>query len=162
MGDITFNIAKGRAIELYNRVKSNDPADSAFVVVLLASTGLVSDATMKDYATLAAVLAGASDECTNTGYARKTLTDAVLAAFPAPDNTLDKYRVTVPNQTWTAVANDGTGAIGKLLVCYDSDTTGGTDANIVPLSAHDFVVATPSGIDIVTNVNANGFYSAGE
>jgi hypothetical protein len=44
-----------------------------------------------------------------------------------------------------------------LLVCYDSDTTGGTDANIVPISCHDFPI-TPDG----SNVEATGadFYRA--
>lgn len=161
MANFVFNIAKGQGVELYRRVKSNDPANSAFVVVLLASTGLVSDATLKDYDTLSAVLAGASDEATNTGYARKVLTDADLAALPAPDDTNDRYDIDIPDQTWTAVANDGTGAIGKLLVCFDSDTTGGTDANIVPLTAHDFVV-TPDGTNISAVINAAGFFRAAE
>lgn len=161
MANFVFNIAKGQGVELYRRVKSNDPANSAFVVVLLASTGLVSDATLKDYDTLAAVLAGASDEATNTGYARKVLTDSDLAALPAPDDTNDRFDIDLPDQVWTAVANDGTGAIGKLLVCYDSDTTGGTDANIVPVAAYDFAV-TPDGTNISNIVNAAGFLRAGE
>lgn len=161
MANFVFNIAKGQGVELYRRVKSNDPANSAFVVVLLASTGLVSDATMKDYDTLSAVLAGASDEATNTGYARKLVTDSELAALPAPDDTNDRYDIDMPDQTWTSVANDGTGAIGKLLICYDADTTGGTDANIVPVAAYDFVV-TPDGTNISNIVNAAGFLRAGE
>lgn len=161
MANFVFNIAKGQAVELYRRVKSNDPANSAFVAVLLASTGLVSDATMKDYDTLAAVLAGASDEATNTGYARKVLTDSDLAALPAPDDTNDRYDIDIADLVWTGVANDGTGAIGKLLVCYDSDTTGGTDANITPVTAHDFVV-TPDGTNITAVINAAGFFRAAE
>jgi len=161
MANIVFNIAKGQPVEYYRRVKGNDPTNAAFVVVLLASSGLVSDATMKDYDTLSAVLAGASNEATNTGYARKVLTDSDLAALPAPDDTNDRYDIDIADQVWTAVANDGTGAIGKLLVCYDSDTTGGTDANIVPMTAHDFVV-TPDGNNITAVVNAAGFFRAAE
>lgn len=161
MANITFNIAKGRALEFYNRVKSNDPANSAFIIVLLATTGLESDATLKDKDDLAALVSGATNEATNTGYARKTITDSTLAALPAPDDTNDRFEITFPDQTWTAVANDGTGAIAKLVVCYDSDTTGGTDANIIPVSMHDFAV-TPNGTDISTVVGANGFFRAGE
>lgn len=161
MANFTFNISKGRAIEYYNRVESNDPTNAAYVIVLLATTGIESDATLKDKASLADVVSGTTNEATNTGYARKVLTDAQLAAFPSPDNTNDRYNVTFPNQTWTAVANDGTGAISKLLVCYDPDTTAGTDSDILPMSAHDFVV-TPNGNDIITNVNAAGFFQAGE
>ena len=105
-------------------------------------------------------IGGLWNEATNTGYARKTLTDASLAALPSPDDTNDRYEVDIPDQTWTGVANDGTGAIAKLLVCYDSDTTGGTDANIVPLTAHDFV-KTPNGGDITAEVHASGFFRAG-
>lgn len=160
MADIVFDYGKGRGIELYNRVKSADPSTAALVVVLLASTGLVSDATMKTYASLSAVLAGASDEATNTGYARKVMVAADLATLPTPDTTNHWWRITFPNQTWSSVANDGTGVIGKLLVCY-RPATASADTAIVPVTAHDFSV-TPTGGNIVTAVNANGFYQAGE
>ena len=158
MADSVFNIAKGRVVELYNRVENNDPANSALIVVALQSSGLVSHATMIDYATLADVLAGASNEATNAGYARKVLTDADLAALPSPDNTNDRYEVDIPDQTWTGVAGAG-GAWGGLLICYDADTTGGTDANIIPLTFHDFAV-TPDGSDITAQINALGFFRA--
>lgn len=158
MGDFVFNIAKGRVAEYVNRVDSNDPANSALIVVLLASSGLESDSVLIDKDDLAAVVSGTTNEATNTGYARKVLTDANVA-FAAPDDTNDRMDQDIADQTWSAVANDGTGAIGKLLICYDSDTTSGTDANIVPLTGHDFVV-TPSGIDIVAQIATAGFYRA--
>lgn len=157
MADFVFNVAKGRTVEFYNRVKANDPANSAFIIVVLATTGLETDAALKDYATLAAVVAGTTNEVTNTGYARKTLTDVELVAFPAPDNANDRYDIDMPDQTWTAVAaGDGW---SKFIVCYDSDTTGGTDANIIPCSAHDFII-TPDGSDIQAVIAAAGFYRA--
>jgi hypothetical protein len=158
MADSVFNIAKGRAAELYNRVDANDPANSALVVVLLASSGLESHATLRDVDTATALVAGATNEATNTGYARKVLTDSDLTAF-APDDTNDRVDLDIPDQTWTSVANDGTGAIGAAVIAYDNDTTGGTDANIVPLTLHDFAV-TPSGGDVTMQVNASGFYRA--
>jgi hypothetical protein len=45
------------------------------------------------------------------------------------------------------------------LVCYDADTTGGDDSNIVPISQHDFAV-TPDGSDITAQIAAAGFYRA--
>ncbi len=158
MADFVFNIAKGRVAELYNRVDTNDPANSALVVVALKSSGISSDATLLDLDTLAAVLAsGTTVEATNSGYARKVLTDSDLAAL-SPDDTNDRMDVDIPDQTWTSVQATG-GAWGKLLICYDSDTTGGTDSNIIPLTAHDFAV-TPDGSDIVAQVSASGFYRA--
>jgi hypothetical protein len=142
MANIVFNIAKGRITELYNRVENNDPANSALILVPIETTGLESDATLIDADTLAAVLAGTTNEQTTMG--RKTLTDADLAALPAPDDTNDRYEVSLPTTTWTAASGN---AISKILVCYDSDTTAGTDSNIIPLTMFDFA-QTPSGADI--------------
>jgi hypothetical protein len=156
MADFVFNIAKGRVVEYYNRVKGNDPANSALIVVAIDANG-DTDATMKDRDDLSALLGGTSNEVTNSGYARKVLTDADLAALPAPDDTNDWYMVTIPDQTWTAVVA-GT-AWTDLVICYDSDTTGGADSAIIPLTCHDFAV-TPDGSDITADVGANGFFRA--
>jgi hypothetical protein len=142
MANIVFNIAKGRVIELYNRVENNDPANSAIILVPIETTGLEADSVLIDADTLTAVLSGTTNEQTTMG--RKTLTDADLAALPAPDDTNDRYEVSLPTVTWTAASGN---AISKILVCYDSDTTGGTDANTVPLTMFDFA-QTPSGADI--------------
>lgn len=147
MADTVFNIAKGRVAELYNRVKSNDPANSAIVVVAI-NANAVTDATLKDCATLTDVLATAADEVTNTGYARKVLTDADLAALAA-DNTNDRMPVDTGDLTWTAVGAGS--AWTDLIFCYDSDTTAGTDANIVPLTLNDCPV-TPDGSDVTVTV----------
>ena len=155
MADFVFNIAKGRVAELYNRVKSNDPANSALIIVVIDANG-DTDATMKDRDDLAALLGGTANEVTNTNYARKTLTDADLSAI-APDDTNDRMDLDIPDQTWTAVAA-GT-AWTDLLVCYDPDTTGGTDSAIIPLTCHDFPV-TPDGSDITAQINAAGFFRA--
>lgn len=158
MADGTFNIAKGRVVELYNHVKSNAPAASALVMVVLKATGLEVDGTLQDYDDLNALLAASNDEATNVNYARKVLTDADLAALPAPDDTNNRYDIDLPDQTWTLVAATG-GAWGKILICYDADTAAGTDANILPLTYHDFAV-TPDGTDIVASINVAGFFRA--
>lgn len=143
MANIVFNIAKGRVVELYNRVKSNDPANSALILIPLETSGLVADATMIDYDDLATLLAGATNEQTTMG--RKTLTDADLATLPAPDDGNDRFDISLPAVTWTAATGN---AISKILVCYDSDTTGGADSAIIPLTLFDRV-ESPSGSDIV-------------
>ena len=157
MASFVFNAAKGKIAEYAARVEANDPTNSAFVVVLLASTGLESAATLKDLDTLTAVVAGTTNEATNTGYSRKTLANGSLTI--TVDDSNDRVDVDFADQTWTAVANDGTGAIGALLVCYDSDTTAGTDANIVPLTYHDFSL-TPDGSDITAQLPSGGFFRA--
>ena len=148
MANIVFNIAKGRVIELYNRVESNDPANSALILVPIETTALEADATLIDVDTLTALLAGTTNEQTTMG--RKTLTDADLAALPAPTDGSDYYEISLPTVTWTAATGN---AISKIAVCYDSDTTGGTDANIIPLTMFDFA-QTPSGADIQMTTGA--------
>lgn len=149
--DGVFNIAKGRVAEFHTRVNDNDPSTSALVVVLLASTGMEADATLADYDTLSAVLAAANDEATNTGYSRKVLTDSDIAAITTND-TNDRNEADIADQTWAAVSNDGTGGIGKLLICYDANTGSGTDADIIPLTYHVFTV-TPNGGAIVASIS---------
>jgi hypothetical protein len=145
MPAFVFNIALGRVAELYRRVKGNDPANSALVLVAINNGG-TSDATMQDYATLAALLGDAGvAEVTNSGYSRKVLTDAELASVPAPDNTNNRIELSLPAQTWATIGA-GT-AWTDLVVCYDPDTTTGTDADLIPLTLSDFVV-TPSGADV--------------
>jgi len=158
MANIIFNIALGRVVELYNRVDSNDPANSAIIIALLAASGIESDAVLKDKDDFAALVSGATNEATNTGYARKTLTDSDITAF-APDDTNDRVDLDIPDQTWTGLANDGTGAVGDLVSAYDSDTTGGADSAIVPMTLHDFAV-TPDGSDVIAQIAAAGFFRA--
>lgn len=146
MANIVLNIAKGRVIEYYNRVKSNDPANSALIIVPIETSGLEADSVLVDKDDLAAFLTGATNEQTTMG--RKTLTDSDLAALPAPDDTNDRYEVSLPTVTWTAATGN---PISKLLVCYDPDTTSGTDSSIIPLVQMDFV-ATPDG----TNLSMTG------
>lgn len=146
MADIVFNIAKGRVAELYNRVDSNDPANSALVIVPV-DVGATTDATIRDFDTLAAVLAGGVTERSTGGWGRKTLTDTDLAAM-AVDDTNDRMPLDLPDQTWTAVT---AGAVTDLVICYDADTTAGTDANIIPLTMHDFAI-TPDGSDVVAQI----------
>jgi len=85
-----------------------------------------------------------------------TTTQHDIVAF-APDDTNDRTDLDIPDQTWTGVAaGDGW---NDFLVCYDSDTTAGTDTNIIPVSQHDFVL-TPDGSDITAQIAAAGFARA--
>ena len=142
MAQIVFNVALGRSVELYNRVKSSDPANCALILVPIETSGLESDATLKDKDDLAAVLSGTTNEQTTMG--RKTLTGADLAALPAPDDTNDRFEVSLPTVTWTGASGN---PISKILVCFKSDTVGGTDSGTIPLTMFDFAI-TPSGSDV--------------
>lgn len=149
MANIVYNIAKGRVAELYNRVDLNDPTN-AVIVLLAIAAGTTNDAAFTDFDTLAASLpgSGGAAEATNSGYARKVLTDADVVAL-SPDDTNDRMACDLPDQTWSAVAA-GTNWT-DLIIAYDSDSTAGTDTNIVPMTLHDFAV-TPDGSDITAQI----------
>ena len=152
MSDFVFNIAKGRVAELFNRVDSNDPTNSAIIVVPV-DRGAATDATLKDLDTLSAVL-GAVTERSTSGWTRKTLTDSDLGALTV-DNANDRMPATIPAILWSP--GPTTGAVTDLIFCYDPDTTGGTDANIVPLVMSAFAI-TPDGSDV--QANAGDIYRA--
>jgi hypothetical protein len=157
MGDGVFNIAKGRVVEYYNRVENNDPAASELVVML--GVGAITDATLKDLDTFAAIIADAGfTEATFTNYARKALGDAQLAALPAPDDTNDRYEVDIPDQVWSSAGNGTNNTLTRLIIGYDPLGTD-VDANIVPLTYHDFAITTNGG-DLTAQVDANGFFRA--
>ncbi|MGW6499343.1 hypothetical protein [Nonomuraea angiospora] len=156
MADFEFNVAKGRSVELYRRVRLGDPATSALVIVVLAATNIESDAILKDKASLADVLAGATDEASNTGYARKVLAAADLADV-LPDLANDRVDIDIPDQTWLNVQAGG-GGWSKVLVCY-RPTTGSPDSAIVPMTSHDFSIS-PDGSNVILQVDPAGFYRA--
>lgn len=157
MADGVFNIAKGRIVELYNRVKSNDPANAALIVVAFQVSE--ADALLEDYDNLSVLIAAANTEATFTNYARKVLTDADLAALPPPDDTNNRYEVDIPDQTWISAGGALNNTLTKILICYDSDTTAGNDTNILPLTHHDFTPTT-DGSDLVMQVDVLGFFRA--
>lgn len=146
-GEFTFNIAKGRVVEYYNRVKNNDPSTSALVLIPLSVGD--TEANRQDDDNVSVFLAATPNEQTGGGWVRKTLTDAELAAFPAPNDTNNRYDVAVPQVTWTSpTAGSDTVA---LLVAYDADTGTGDDTNLIPLTYHGFAV-TADGNNVVLNV----------
>lgn len=155
MADFVFNIAKGRVAELYRRVDISDPTNAGLTLVAINTSE--TDGTLQDLDTLAAVLANANTaEVTQTNYARIDLDQDDLDTFAA-DDIDNRVDLDIPNQTWTAVSA-GT-AWTDVLICYNPDITADVDANIVPLTCHDFAV-TPDGSDITAEIAAAGFYRA--
>ncbi len=155
MADQPFNVAKGRAVELYKRVKENDPAASTLVVMILKVAE--SDATLIDYDTFAAILAGSNTEADFTNYARIVLTDTDLAAA-SQDDTGDKFNVDIPDSVWSSAGGATNNTTAKIIIGYDYLGTD-VDANIEPITHYDFV-ATTDGNDVTAVTHVDGFYSA--
>lgn len=156
MADQVFNIAKGRLIEFHERVNDNDPANCALVVMLLRVAE--ADATLIDYDTFAAILAGSNTEANFTNYARKVLTDSDVAAS-VTDDTNNRREADFADQTWTAAGGGTNNSLVKLVIGFDPDTTGGTDSAIIPMTHYDFVITTNGG-DLVAQLNAAGYARA--
>lgn len=151
MANGVFNVALGKAGYLSTLPAAND----ALVYVLLKSSGLEADDTLRDHDTLAAVLASTNDEADFTNYVRKTVTSAT----PGVDDTNNRLDVDIADQTWTSAGGAANNTLGKLIVGYDPDTTGGSDSDIIPLTYHDFT-ATTDGNDLNAQMAAAGYYRA--
>ncbi len=145
MADVAFNISKGKAAYYAGLPAAND----ALIAVPIETSGIVSDATMIDYDDLATLLAGASNEQTSN-MTRKTLASVTVTT----DDTNNWNIIDCADITWTAATGN---AISALVVCYDPDTTGGSDSDLIPIAKLDCVV-TPAGGDITYVVASGGFY----
>jgi hypothetical protein len=151
MADGVFNISLGEVKERAKLSAAND----ALIFVLLVSSGIVADATLRDYDDLSTLLAGTSDEATFTNYVRKNVTTATITV----DDTNERVDIDVADQTWTAAGGGTNNTLAKLLVTHDPDTTTGTDTTVIPLTFHDFSVTT-DGSDLTAQIAAAGFYRA--
>jgi hypothetical protein len=144
MQDVCYTVSKGRRAYLASLPAASD----AIKVLVLKAAGLVSETVMKDYATVAAILAGASDELTDASYSRKTCASVTVTI----DYTNDRVDVDCANPTWTALAGAATGAV---VFYYCPDTGAESDATNVPLSAHAWSV-TPDGGDVTLVIDPAG------
>lgn len=126
------NVALGRVNELIRRVDGNDPTNSAVVVVLFETGDSI--ANLRDFDTLAAILAGASAESAFTNYARVVLDDTDIVA-PTVDDTGNAQTWEIADQSPLIAAAGGASnePVAMIGLFYDPDTTGGTDSDLIPL-----------------------------
>lgn len=138
MASFVFNIALGRERTFAELGAASD----ALIAIPLETSGIESDATLRDKATVADLVSGATNEQTTMG--RVTLSNVTVTV----DNTNDRVNIDCDDLVWAGATGN---AISAIVIAYDSDTGAGTDANIVPLSKHDFA-ATPDGTSITATV----------
>lgn len=146
----------GRVGEYVNRVLNNDPTNSALIAIPMSQSGTAEQA--EALTTMAAVESDANfAEQTAGSWGRKTIDETGEGLAWAWDATNNRNEADMNDIVWTAplAGNNTTG----LLICYDSDTTGGTDANLIPLIHLDMAV-TANGQQVTYQVNAEGFYNA--
>jgi hypothetical protein len=146
----------GRVGEYVNRVLANDPVNSALIAVPLSASGTAEQA--EALTTLAAVESDANfAEQTNGSWGRKTIDDTGEGLAWAFDATNNRNEADANDLVWTAPAS--TFNTTGLLICYDSDTTGGADSAIIPLIHLDMAV-TANDQQVTFQFNAEGFYNA--
>lgn len=157
MANGVFNISKGKAAELAQRVEDGDPGTARLQLKLLKVAE--ADATLEDYDTFSALLAGSNTEADFTNYGGgKTLTAADIT-ITTDDTGNDTTIQIVNNQTWTSAGGATNNTLVKLIVCYDPLNTD-IDTNLVPLTHHDFS-ATTDGNDLTADFTTNvDFFTA--
>ncbi|MFJ9038014.1 hypothetical protein ACIRF8_15645 [Streptomyces sp. NPDC102406] len=131
MATFTFNIALGKVAYYASLPAAND----ALVLMALEAAGLETDAVLRDKDDFAAVVAGTTNE--QTTVTRKTLSGVTATV----DDTNDRINVDAADVTYTTPTGN---PIGAFVLCYDPDTTTGTDADLIPLTKHD-LSWTPDG-----------------
>jgi hypothetical protein len=149
--DFTFNQAKGRQ-RTFGELAGG--ANDALILVILQSSGLGTDATLKDDDTLAAVLTHAT-ECTASGYSRKTLANVTVTV----DDTNDRLNVDCDDVSLGAVGTGGAPQTqAKVVIGYDPDTTGGTDSSIIPIAAFSWDTVLDGSTVSITMPTDGPFY----
>lgn len=154
MGNLITTQGLGYINAYADRVNDSDPANA--VLVLALWTGTETDDNLGDADTFTAVAATSVTESTATNYARIVLDDTDISGTVVDDAT-NTRTFDIADQVWSSLG-PGT-AITRLIVGYDSDSTAGTDANIIPLAIYDFSI-TPNGGDVTAQPSASGLWSA--
>ena len=154
MANGVFNVARGATGYYHDPARGTVGANARIVIVVLEVAE--TEDTLNNHNDLGAVIAGGNTEATSTNYARIELAAAALT-WTVDDTGNDAQAIIDADQVWTSVSQLASEVWVKLLVCYDADRTGGTDANIIPLTYHDFSV-TPNGGNITANFDQTAGY----
>lgn len=147
MAALIPNIAKGKFAQYAELGLAND----ALVWVLFS--GSETDDNIRNADTLAALEATSLAEATFTGYARVTATSVTVTV----DDANDRVDVDAADPSWSPTSAQ---ALTRIALCVDLDTTGGTDANIIPIFVDDFALTTATSGTLTYTVASGGFARA--
>ncbi len=151
MADQVQNIARGK-VAWYSLLTAG--SDALVIVVLMV---VEADDTLNNYDELGALIAGSNTEADSTNYARKNITDITVSQ---DDGANTAKSVVDADKTWSSVSLTAAEVWLELLMCWDGNTSTGTDSDIIPLTHHDFSV-TPNGGDITANFDQSaGFWGS--
>lgn len=149
----TFNSVRGEVAAYAKLPAAND----GIIAVLFQATAQVTDDVMMDYTTLAAIKA-AQTEATFTAYARKPLVNVTLAV----DNVNNRRTADADDLAWTAAGGATNNTLGRIVFCYDPDTTAAAhDATILPLTFYPYSTTT-DGTTRNVQINSVGWWRSRE
>lgn len=154
MADYVFNIAKGRGGEFFFRVKNGDPAASRLYLIPMQTD--VAQATAEDVDDFAALITAGAAERTTGNWNRKTIAAADITAL-APDDTNNRFDYDMADQVWSPGPTAGNDVV-SLILCYAS-VASPTNAQLTPISHHDFAVTT-DGTVVTAVIAATGIFRA--
>jgi hypothetical protein len=147
MANVVLNQALSKMAYYASLPLSND----ALVLVDLELTGLESDSVLRDKDTLADLVSGTTNEQTTVG--RKTLAGVVATV----DDTSNTFSVRADNVTYSS---PGGNPVGAFVICYDPDTTSGTDADLIPLVKADGSWNPGDGVGFTLNLSGDFYRSS--
>ena len=140
MANLIGTFAKGRFAQWCTLSAGSDQ----LVILLLQSSGLGTDTTLRNCQFISNVLA-AGTEATFTNYARKTLTSGVSVTFSTVAFTAT---IGIGTQTWFAAGGVTNNTIAKCVVGW-KPTSAATDAQTLLLGHYDVSSVTTSGSDLI-------------
>ena len=125
--------------------------------IALKAGGLQADDVLADHATLAAIITAGNVEADFTNYVRKTVSAPTRTVVNATDRThLGGAAVgTAHTITWSLAGGATNNQLGKIVLMYVPNPGTSTNAEILPLSAHD-ITATTDGNDLVITFHVDG------
>ena len=155
MADFIFLAAAGAWRAYLDRAANND--DPNAVVVAMLMEAVETDAALNDRTDFANILAqGGNTESAASGYARITLDDTQITP-QAPDAANNRVTYDIDDIVFAALVS-GNNAV-KLILGIDFDSTGGTDANIIPIAAID-VSISPDPNPVTIAIDSAGIFRA--
>lgn len=138
LANLIFLQAKGRWIEKFLLPTGVDN----IIVLLFKASGLAADATMKNYTTLADIIAGGSTEATFTNYLRQVLSASdIVVTFNSGTGVVT---ADCSDRLWAAAGGASNDTLGALVTAY-RPTSVSADSAVLPLSKHDFTASTTGG-----------------
>lgn len=154
MANFPARYAGGRWVQWF----ALENAGEAIIAIPFHLAGLATDTNLRQYQTLAAVLAGGSAEANFTNYVRKVMSQSDFSVVTAPSTGITTVSV-VNAPSWTAAGGALNSSFGKW-GWFFRKAPGDPDSAIRPAYWHDFTGGT-GGTTLTPTVTTIGTANTG-